>query len=61
MEDIFGMLNCFGETYTVSDILSLLSWGFMSYGMYNVPLLVKCNSRLLHTVTIMFCRLVYYE
>ena len=39
----------------------LLSWVFMPYVIYSVPLLVLCNRRLLHVVPMIFGSLSYYE
>ena len=57
-EDIFGIFFL-GKTLLCQIFFPLLSWGCMSYGICNFPLLVKCNSCLLHVVPIISGRLFY--
>ena len=61
MEDIFGISILFGENSTVSDILSAISQGCGLCETCSAPLLVLCNSRILHVAPMMRGHLVYYE
>ena len=61
VEDICGMLNCFGKTLLCWILSPLLSWKCMPYGVYSVPFLVLCTIRLLHVVPMMLVNLDYCE
>ena len=54
MEDICGMLNCFGGNYTVSDILSALVFG-------DVCLMVSVVFYLFFSVPAVFSMWCHYD
>ena len=53
VNDIFGVLNFLGKNSTVSDILSVLFFVCMPYGICSDPCVVLCISWVLHVVPTM--------
>ena len=61
VEDICGMLNCFGKNLLCLILSPLFPWGCMPYVIFSVIFLVLCTSHIIHVVPMIIVRLDYYK